>query len=1288
MKAFLKSLARKAGYLIAVLIIIAAIFVGVIRLVTPVLDEHRADFEKIASQFLQSPVTITNVRVSWYQYQPVFSLNDVTILDKESKEPVFHIKKVGILISLAKSLWQWKLVTSGIMASGAELNISQSANGELTVKEFSSLAFNQQPDKPETKFTDVIGWLSLEPHLILRDIDLYYTGLNGQKRFVTLYDLSIENTEDEHKLLGKAVLHQELPTEVTLAAQCNGKNLDLSQIDARVYLYVSGLSLSQWAKGLAFKGWQVKDGVVSAKIWANWNHGTFQKIQTSFQSFGLKLYSETDKSTHEINRLSGNLGWKREGSGQVFAGDDILLDLPSHLWPVTSFYVSAVPDANGVMFPSAANIGYIDLSDIQSFMFSMPAILPDTTKKILSDLKIKGGLQNASIVFSGPWNDWKHISLNANFSQLGFSPWHKYPGAANLSGVLKWNGSKGELKLNSAKTIFKHNAIFDEDIYIDQLSGDLLLSNDPNNNWLLNLTSLQLLNSDVAANVSGKITIAANASPVADISANITMQNAAKISHYLPLGILDKDLVEWLQKAFLSGEVRAGHAVLRGPLADFPFDNGNGEFSITTKVNNIDFLFAPDWPVLRHVNGALAFIGRKITIDIDNADTLGIPVTGLHGVIPYVGDAHPQILEVTTDEIHTDFAQGLKYVHSSPLEKTIGKMFAGVDLQGLIGLKLGLSIPLSHPDDTKVLGDLAINDSTMDLVPWNLKLDHLNGKIKFTENTTEAKNIRAELFNKPLQFDLSTKQKSKKVSVVQASFTNEFNLQDFENWLKLPISKVAHGWSNIKGVIDFSLTEPLEIHLSSNLIGTTIDLVDQYSKKANEARDFSADIILQDNQPMRMKLGYGKLFNTAMILERKQNNYNLIGADLRFGSGQADWPESSGIYISGQFDTLDWDKIKTYTGASAGGTMSAEKLKEIDVRVNKLMLGGQSLTQVRFQAKPVQNNWNININSPEIVGQITVPVNYNRQSLITAQLQKINIHSVPDAKQSGMLLDAKSLPAISLTANDVRYNDMPLGQITFKAIPGSAGLNIQTLRIFSPRIDLRATGDWKQSGNSSITHLKGGATSARVSDLLNSLGMDVKNFVSSNGSLNFDLAWPDAPFAPSLSSMSGRASLVMGAGRIVDIGAENGAKMDLGRMLSIFSLQTIPRRLALDFSDVFQKGYSFDSIRGDFNIQNGDLNTHNMRFDGPVAQVSINGRIGLKSKDYDFILSVTAHVTSSIPVAATLLTGNPLIGLGALAVNTVLGSQVSGVTTNYYSVTGPWNNPTWKSIKSADQNKK
>ena len=108
------------------------------------------------------------------------------------------------------------------------------------------------------------------------------------------------------------------------------------------------------------------------------------------------------------------------------------------------------------------------------------------------------------------------------------------------------------------------------------------------------------------------------------------MKQAKNVTQYLPQGIFDKELNDWLKTAFLSGEVTSSRAVLRGAIKDFPFDKNDGEFTIESKVNNIDFRFAPDWPVLEKVSGTLIFSGRKMTADVNSATTLGIPLANIH----------------------------------------------------------------------------------------------------------------------------------------------------------------------------------------------------------------------------------------------------------------------------------------------------------------------------------------------------------------------------------------------------------------------------------------------------------------------------------------------------------------------------------------------------------------------------------------------------------------------------------------------------------------------------------
>ncbi len=1273
---------KKIGYVFAACIIFVALMVMASRLLIPLLEKHHADIEARASELLKLPITIKKVRISWYQYQPEISLGEVTILNKETKEPVLQIQKVRVFFSIPQSLWQRKLIPSGILISGTEMNVYEKPTGEIAVQGFPSLeGFSGQPYKSESKFVDVMGWLSQMPRLILSDVDLRYVSKNGIKRFLTFYQLRFENTGTKHIILGKVLLHQTVPTEVTMTVQWHGDSVDMDKIDVNAYLFVSGLSIAQWWKDISWNGWQINAGRANAKIWTIWTHGAFRKIQCSFESYGLDLYSAMDKSTHRINRFSGEVGWKREGQEQVLAGDNIFIDFPTHLWPSTSFYVALSPDATGKLLPTAVNLGYVDLADAQTFLFSSPALVPDSWRHLLSELKITGDIQSLSVMISSTPVSWDHLSLNGRVSRLSVAPWHSFPGVKNLSGNMTWNGIQGDLELHSNQTVFQQDAIFLHPITIDQLSGNVLWQLDQDKNWLVRLKALQAFNRDVAINANGLFTLPPAGSPHVDLNAHFTMQQAKQVTRYLPMRIFDPALIEWLQGAFLSGAVESGSATLRGVLTDFPFDKGNGQFEISAVTKNVNFHYAPDWPALKNVNGKLVFSGRQMSVDVAHAEIEGITASDVHGVIPYLGEDKPQILKVQSGGIQADFSQGLGFVHASPLEKTIGKMFTGTTVTGPMVLKLGLTVPLSNPDNTTVEGDITFKEAMLNLIPWRLVIDKLHGQLHFTEKSTEASGIQGTIFNKPLQLNLLTQQKKPDTSVVRAVVSTHLGADDLEKWLNVPFSQVINGESDVSATLDFALNAPIEIQLQSDLVGMAVNLPDQYAKERQAKRLFTATIIAEDKQPLRLQMRYGDQLGAALVLNQQVDKLDLTAANLRLGGGIATLPSSAGLYITGELNQLDWNKIKGYMDQSASTAPAGLVLHQVDMQIKQLLLPGQLLTEARIQVAPTENNWDVTIASAEVNGRIQVPKKWIPESVVTAQFQKLALRPVSNM-QSITKFDINSLPAISFTANNVSYNNMPLGQISFKTIPTSNGLTIRSLTVLSPRLELSAQGAW----TTSTTTLQGAATSTNVSQLLNGLGFDVHNFVSGKGHFDFNLSWHAAPYSLTLASMSGRASLNLGQGRIVELSQTSGAKMDLGRMLNIFSLQTIPRRLSLDFSDVLQKGYSFDSLRGDFKFEKGNAYTSNTRFDGPVARVDIYGRIGLSQTDYDLTLSVTPYVTSSIPVAATLITGQPVIGIAAWAVDKVISSSVSKATTYFYAVSGPWSNPTWNSVKVPKKN--
>jgi uncharacterized protein YhdP len=130
----------------------------------------------------------------------------------------------------------------------------------------------------------------------------------------------------------------------------------------------------------------------------------------------------------------------------------------------------------------------------------------------------------------------------------------------------------------------------------------------------------------------------------------------------------------------------------------------------------------------------------------------------------------------------------------------------------------------------------------------------------------------------------------------------------------------------------------------------------------------------------------------------------------------------------------------------------------------------------------------------------------------------------------------------------------------------------------------------------------------------------------------------------------------------------------VGRLLGLVSLTELPRRLTLDFGDVFGKGLAFDSITGDFKLANGNATTDNLVIAGSAANISVTGRTGLRAKDYDQQMLVVPHVGNSLPLVGAVV-GGPIGAAAGFAVQGLLGKGLNQAASARYRVTGSWDNP-------------
>lgn len=1270
---------------------------SVSSLLNPVLNDRLTVFENWSSELLEIPVKISRVEVAWRIYEPEITFENVTVLDKQTHKPKFAIQQIKINLNILRSLASWKPIAQNIKVSGIHLTIQQPKEGHFHIKELNVMAVIDKTTGAPSNVKDVLAWVFTQPNLALENIDISYRPHEGPEQSLTLNELMLKNVADQHLLIGDAVLNQDVPTQVSIRLDWTGNPMDLEHVSAKAYLYLKAISLPQWVSKFSWRNLQIKEGLGSAKIWLTWNKNQFQQIQSQFQFYDLILKSSETHKSQEIPRLSGHVGWKREGDKEIFAGSDILIDLSNHLWPMTGFKVTAMSTADGAYQVEKLHISYLDLDDSKKIALAS-GLLPEHVHKIMTAFDPKGEIRNLYAelpkkpLSDFAQSDFEKMQLGVQFAGISFNAWQTYPGIFHATGQFDWNGKQATLNLDSQKTGILYSRLFANPLSFEALTGLLRLQKTSDGSWLLNGKNIQAVNQDLKAHAELSMTVPVNESPYINFAADFNVMKAANISHYTPQNILDEDLREWLRSAFLSGQIDSGKAVLQGHLNEFPFINGKGTFLVSGIVKDMNLHYAPHWPIVKNINGVLTFSGASMLAEVNSGQILDIPLSLVRGEIPYIGKHEPQILNIQ-GYIQSDAAQGLNFIHQSPLQKKIGKDIEGMELNGGLQLKLKLSIPLKQPADTKVEGDATLEDAKLNLPQWDLALDGINGSFQFSESDLNSSNLKGQMWNEPISVSFATQHEKDKSSYLKAKIESKITIANLEKWLKMSLSNYAQGATDYQAELNLAShdkQQSSQILMKTNLKGVAINLPEPYGKKAEESRDFKVKMTINKNEPIKMKLNYDKLLSAAASFQSTQQAMKFVSGELRLGKGEARIPSQPGLVVAAHFDTLDWDTLQPYfdmadshNKPTASATTSSSKsqfdmgvFRSINLDANQVNLFGQRLNTARFQVSKTNNNWLININSEQVVGQVTTPANFSQ---VRGRFERFYITS-SSSKRS--VMDPKSLPSLSIVANDVRYGDKRLGNLVLDTSPIPTGLQFRQLALNSQLGSLNATGTWKMLNDQYKTRLQGQLSTEHLSLMLKQLGLDASSLIAEKGNAKFDLNWANAPYNPTIASMSGNLSINLGHGRVVNLSESTEVKMGLGRMVSLFSLQSIPRRLSFDFSDLFQNGYSFDSMTGSFRLQSGSAYTQDTQFDGPVARIDIAGRIGLQAKDYNLKLGVTTYVTSTlIPAAISVI--NPLAGVATWLASAVVNKATSKLATYQYRIVGSWDNPSWQQLGSS-----
>ncbi len=317
------------------------------------------------------------------------------------------------------------------------------------------------------------------------------------------------------------------------------------------------------------------------------------------------------------------------------------------------------------------------------------------------------------------------------------------------------------------------------------------------------------------------------------------------------------------------------------------------------------------------------------------------------------------------------------------------------------------------------------------------------------------------------------------------------------------------------------------------------------------------------------------------------------------------------------------------------------------------------------------NTWVFDVASPVVTGKGKINADLDITTTGEFNLDFLNLTAFltgDGTMAKKWKIKASNFPPLRLKSGILVWHDWRLSDVEFETERHPRGMVVNRIAVRDPRVQVTGKGSWLRRSwrLDEETTFSFKVTSQNIGDTLEHLGysryVDKSEMVAT-----LHWKWPGAPYRFSWDSLSGNTSVEFGTGVVTDIDPGAG-----GRFLGLFNLLHLPKRLSLDFADVYKKGFVFDSIKGTYVFGSGDAITQDTEISASAADMTMMGRIGVEDQDYDLVAIVRPHSSVATFAGGTLLAG-PTIGVGLMVLQEIFGIELLGK--DLYRIEGPWSEP-------------
>ncbi|MEI8297696.1 MAG: AsmA-like C-terminal region-containing protein [Pseudomonadota bacterium] len=1259
---------------------------------------------------------LTGLRISYAQldarlglYGPELVFREAAVAMPGQRDPVVSARAGRVGFDLWRALRTGRLASGRVVLEGARLYVFVTEEGvELRGQ-------GVMPGAGGTRLA--LGQLPVG-HLRIEDASVTVNDLRNTNPPWRVERVSLDLERDLHALAvrGGVKLPDALGARLDVDVRLKGDLATPATLDWDSEVVLNHASLAGWTALVPRWHWLPSAGQGDLSVTARGHGAVLERAETHLDLKDVRTPAPVGGAAGELRALAGTLSVVQRGPGWIASGHDLTIDTGHVAWRHGEFELGYEPQSRtgGSFSLRSAAIQLDALSALA------PLVPEGVVHEAVSALAPRGLLTGVDVraIRGNQAGEWR-IDGGVHYAGLGIGAWRGVPGLTGLDGDWQADGHRGRVHLRSSGLSLDLARALREPVRADSAALTLDYWWQPDG-WRFATDDVQVKSPDATLHGMARLLLPVNPeeSPrlVLDFKANGV--DARHASRYLPGRILPASTMHWLDNAFLAGRVPEAHIEFAGELRRFPFRDGGGLFRVRFAYEGLRIHYHDEFGDIEDAWGDAEFKNEGFSARATRALVHGMHITGANAGMLDFKDA--ELYAHATAQ--SDVRDALLFLQQSLVGPKLGEYFMKVAGQGPLTARVDLKFPFRRFAEREIVVEGQLSHAVARLPGLDDPVRDISGPFTLHDKELTVPGLTATVLGGPARLRARTvagvsgrggerllivegqgralaERLQSAIGITQGSWLG--GGADWKLLARLPRLE----WrpppdpvpqdAPLDAVPTVHEVEtrylPTTIHLESSLTGLALAFPAPLAKPADESRPLRLDITidpgLEENAPhppgvskrrdvprppsliAQVQLGH----DAGQVEWRHDDAWHLARGTLRFGGGAPQLRSASGLWLEGRipdYDLSAWLRVHMTAGPSHG---LGEYLRGGSLVVGRFGIFGFHFADVTLGLEGRDEAWNVQVDGAAARGRLVVPWNLPGERPLTLDMERLvigeHLDVVGPAEEA---TDPTQLPALAIRVRSLEIQKRRFGSLEADLSRTVDGLKLDRAQVKGASFQASAHGSWVIANGAQQSVVSVALESTDVLDTLTAWGFEPV-LAAKSGRASGELRWPGSIDIDMFGRMTGSVKIAVDQGQVMSV--DPGA----GRVLGLLSLTALPRRLMLDFSDLTEKGFAFDRIKGDFELKDGNAFTNDLVLKGPAAEIGIVGRTGIKTRDYDQTAKVTGHLSGPLAAAGVLAAG-PAVGAALLLFSTVFKEPLGGVARGYYRITGSWEKPTVERI--------